>query len=944
LSRPFRASDSRAPYPPFFWSLGDKNLLEAGIRFADAREIRWTFEEEGRILGETTNGYEFDVDPVRPRYDFSCSCGASSRRSGINPCAHVVAGLLEWWRQKHGDVKRGAHRTASSSARALEPRETSGNDASTLDAARSDASPIALKPAEVDPAAGAIATFALLGPGLSQVRLWSDPKDPLALTLELFDSEGRTTAKINPDRSLVMPILTALPQMLGSSVRWVGKTAPARVSSQSAKRVFRAGFDDKGRVVVEKAVRLPREGRKKKTLFSEQELDGHLTDGAVFHDGVLYPVEENHLPSLSEVVGLPPGEVGEGPQIIDRDRLAPFLRDLAPRLRENGVLEGDPEILRATVGEPPRLERVTIELASDEFLLRPTFSAGEIELAVEDIAAAARGDGWIHKGSRWIRIEGDPLAELGLGGAKVDENGYLRLTRWNYLRMRALLPDDAAVARTNAADVFEKAITRYTPPEEKPVPAGYLGTLRAYQKEGHDWLLFLRANGLPAILADEMGLGKTHQLICYLLTLRGETERAAPPAPRPSLVVCPRSVLDHWLDKINEFAPSLAPLVHFGPTRSDLAEASARVPVVLTTYGLLVRDQEKFASIEWESVVLDEAQRIKNVSTETSRAARSLKAAHRVASTGTPLENQLEELRSIFEFLAPGFLGSEEEFKNRFVRTIRAGDMAALVRLRSIVHPFKLRRLKRDLLKDLPEKVDDMRHTALSPHQEVLYRQTLDQQARPLVRDLLDQGKRVDYLHVFAVLTRLKRICNHPFLVLGTDKSKELESGKFDLFREVLEEAIEGGQKVVVFSQYLEMLDLIGEHLRNQAIPFVELRGKTTKRGEAVQKFQTDPDCRVFLGSLLAGGVGIDLTAASVVIHYDRWWNAAREDQATDRVHRIGQTRGVQVVNLVTRGTLEESIDRMIAEKRKLLEAIVEPDATSFKNFSRDELISLLGG
>lgn len=941
------------PLPPFFRALGSPALLAAARRSFDAGEIAWTIEDAGRVLGEARDGSEFEVDPARPRSDCSCSC--TPRRQPPVPCLHVVAGLLDWWSGLSAvDRERVESRARTPGGLAVPPLrfEAPPDPPATppLQAAEGsdDAEdppppgPFALPEPEVDPAAGALATFALLGPGLAQIRVSSDPADPLSIELELLDRAGRRTAVLRPDRTLALPILGALPQLLGESVRWAGRHAPARVNPKPARRVLEARIDDSGRVALRKAVKLPGQGRRRPVLLSGAALEAATAGGAVVHDGIVYRLEEPPLPPL------PPHSVAAardaataGQRLLGATEVDGFLRDAVPRLHAAGLLEGDPAILDARLAETPKLDRVTIELAPDGFLLRPTFSAGELELAVEEIRAAVAGDGWIRKGTKWIRIEGDPLAELGLDGAE-EADGFLRVSRWGYLRTRALLPEETTVARNAAADLFEKAIARFTPPVAVDVPNGYRGSLRPYQKEGFEWLLFLRDNGLPAILADEMGLGKTHQLMTYLLAVRERS--VAEGRLAPSLVVCPRSVLDHWAEKVEEFAPALRPVVHFGPDRPELAREAAGAPLVLTTYGLLVRDREQFESVDWDSVVLDEAQRIKNVATETSRAARALRATHRVAATGTPLENRLEELRSIFEFLAPGFLGSEEDFRRRFARPIRAGDAPTLGRLRALVAPFKLRRLKRDLLADLPDKFEDLRHCALSPHQEVLYREVLEQQARPLVRDLADERRRVDYLHVFAVLTKLKRICDHPHLVLGTDRSRLLESGKFDLFREVLLEAVEGGQKVVVFSQYLEMLDLIADHLKEEGIRWVELRGQTTRRAEAVRKFQTDPECRVFLGSLLAGGVGIDLTAASVVIHYDRWWNAAREDQATDRVHRIGQTRGVQVVNLVTRGTLEESIDRMISSKRRLLETVVEPDAGSFRAFEREELIELLGG
>ncbi|NUO04405.1 MAG: DEAD/DEAH box helicase [Candidatus Brocadia sinica] len=262
--------------------------------------------------------------------------------------------------------------------------------------------------------------------------------------------------------------------------------------------------------------------------------------------------------------------------------------------------------------------------------------------------------------------------------------------------------------------------------------------------------------------------------------------------------------------------------------------------------------------------------------------------------------------------------------------------------MKKIIHPFKLRRLKKDVLTELPPKSEEKRYCTLAPAQIVMYKDIISERGSKLIAKLRDESQPVEYIHIFALLTKLKRLCDHPKLILNGTSPKSATSGKFELFKEIMEETLESGEKVVVFSQYLEMLDIIGDWLNNIDVRYETLRGSTMNRGKVVERFQNDPDCNVFLGSLMAGGLGIDLTSASVVIHYDRWWNAAREDQATDRVHRIGQTRGVQVFKLITRGTLEEKIDSMITTKATLMNSIVESDDAVFKSFSRKELIELL--
>jgi SNF2 family DNA or RNA helicase len=448
---------------------------------------------------------------------------------------------------------------------------------------------------------------------------------------------------------------------------------------------------------------------------------------------------------------------------------------------------------------------------------------------------------------------------------------------------------------------------------------------------------FLRRAGLHGVLADDMGLGKTHQCMALLLSMYEEG------AKRPSLVVCPTSVLDPWMDKMRQYAPGLRPYKYYGPDRKAEAIALPGMRVVLTTYNTMIRDIEPLMNVEWEAVVLDEAQYIKTATTQFTRAAKQLRAATRIALSGTPIENRLDELWSLMDFVLPGHLGTFEQFRKEFeIPIVKEEDGGALARLKKRIAPFKLRRVKSEVLADLPPKVEDYRFCDLTPHQQALYRALTDRQGQELIDELKNTTANVDYVGVFAALGRLKRICDHPALVLEGARTKDLQSGKFELFKEVLDEAMRSGQKVVVFTQYLEMMDILEEHLRAQRIRYAEIRGSTKDRGAAMKSFQNDPEVKVFVCSLLAGGCGIDLTSASVVIHYDRWWNAAKEDQATDRVHRIGQLRGVQVIKLVTRGTLEEKIDKMISAKGALMNSVVDVDAASFKRFSREELIELL--
>jgi superfamily II DNA or RNA helicase len=605
-----------------------------------------------------------------------------------------------------------------------------------------------------------------------------------------------------------------------------------------------------------------------------------------------------------------------GERLIEEDDIPRFIESELRALRAHPAFRPSREVRESRVTGPPTLSALRVKSGAGDWLeLDPVYTAGEERVAMSEILAVQGKKRFIRKGNTWIPAESVPRYP-----------GPTRMRRAEFVLKRPKI-------------AVEGDLPEFDPHRSDPPPRGLLSRLRPYQQSGYDWMRYLRRAGLHGCLADDMGLGKTHQTMAFLLSLYEEGAR------RPSLVVAPTSVLDSWIQKMREFAPALRPYRYYGPDRKPEVLRLPGQRVVVTTYTVLFRDIEALAALDWECAVLDEAQYIKSARTAFARAAKLLRAGTRLALTGTPVENRLDELRSIFDFILPGYLGSEELFRERFeIPIARESDPGATAELKEMIAPFKLRRVKSEVLEDLPPKVEDVRMCELSPHQSALYRALVQRDGRALADDLRDRSKRVDYISVFATLGKLKRICDHPALLVSGPRATDLSSGKFEVFQEILDEALASGQKVVVFTQYLQMMDIIEAHLRSIRVPFAELRGDTRDRASAMRLFNSDPSCRVFVASLMACGVGIDLTSASVVIHYDRWWNAAREDQATDRVHRIGQRRGVQVFKLVTRGTLEERIDRMIASKGELMNSVVEVDAGSFRRFERDELIELLTG
>jgi SNF2 family DNA or RNA helicase len=426
-----------------------------------------------------------------------------------------------------------------------------------------------------------------------------------------------------------------------------------------------------------------------------------------------------------------------------------------------------------------------------------------------------------------------------------------------------------------------------------------------------------------------MGLGKTHQVMGMLCLLADRDPDAQ------TLVVCPRGVLEHWHTLLEQFAPDLPVRLFHGPSRSLRGFEGGGI--VLTTYDILFRSTEDLIEREWAVAVFDEAQRIKNPRTKAARAARKVPSKFRVALTGTPLENRLLELWSVVDLILPGYLGSEREFRSIH----RDPTHHQLHLLRQRLGVLTLRRVKEQVLADLPEKVEDIRYCHLLPEQRTIYRNIHRQRSKEIVELLRDEESEIPYMHIFALLTRLKQVCDHPSLVEDEDHGS-VGSAKTEIFDEILDEALDGGLQVVVFSQYVKMINLMSSHLDRRKIKHLVLTGESRDRGRIVRRFNSEQHERVLLASLLAGGVGIDLTGASVVLHYDRWWNPAKEDQATDRVHRIGQRRFVQVFKLITRNTIEERIDELIRTKVDLIERVVAPTEDVISNLGRDELIDLL--
>ncbi len=464
-------------------------------------------------------------------------------------------------------------------------------------------------------------------------------------------------------------------------------------------------------------------------------------------------------------------------------------------------------------------------------------------------------------------------------------------------------------------------------------PLGDLETvLRPYQKAGVAWLHFLRENGFGGILADEMGLGKTLQTLALLQSKTGS-----------SLIVCPTSLVFNWVAEAKKFTPNLRVLALEGPNRQALFQRIPEHDLVVTSYALLRRDADRYREFEFDTVVLDEAQHIKNRQTQNAQAVKAVRSRHRLVLTGTPMENSVLDLWSIFDFLMPGYLGSAQDFRERYeVPLLRDKNPEVQLRLARRLRPFILRRLKREVAPDLPAKLEQTSFCELTEDQRAVYQQVIEASRREVMEAVGAQGLAKSRMVVLSALLRLRQVCCDLRLLKLDNIDPATASGKLDLFGELLEEVLDGGHRVLVFSQFVTMLALLREKLTAEGIDFCYLDGSTTNRAQVVERFQTSAGIPVFLISLKAGGTGLNLTGADTVIHFDPWWNPAVEDQASDRAHRIGQTRVVTTYKLITRNTVEEKILALQARKREIVQATLGGEEQLSESLTWEEIQELL--
>ncbi|GAB2749484.1 DEAD/DEAH box helicase [Amycolatopsis magusensis] len=631
----------------------------------------------------------------------------------------------------------------------------------------------------------------------------------------------------------------------------------------------------------------------------------------------------------------PLARVAGGVVELTDDEVAELLRGGSSRLGAAGIevlwpkdlFEGLPRVrasVRVPSESPPQL---TLTRLLD---FRWQVSVGEEELTDAEVTALAEAKRpLVRLRGRWVRADSLLLAKLRARRSPVTEAAALAAALTGELEVDG----EREEFMTPSVITGLLARLRYTPDEVVVPPEGLHATLRPYQLSGLAWLSKMAALGVGGCLADDMGLGKTIQLIALHLHRRAWREG-------PTLVLCPASLLGNWEREFARFAPSV-PVRRFHGGRRSL-DGLAEDEVVLATYGVLLRDRETLETVEWGLIAADEAQQVKNAASKTARELRKLYGVARIALTGTPMENRLTELWSILNWTTPGLLGSPEEFRRRFARPIeRHADEAATDRLAAVVRPFLLRRKKTDpdIAPELPAKTETDRFVPLTREQVTLY--------EAVVRENLAAIRGTEGIQrkaqVLKLLTELKQICNHPAQYLKEPGPLDGRSGKLAAFEELLEVMLDAGESVLVFSQYVGMCRLLETWLAERGLPAQLLSGSVPlgERDRMVQRFQAG-ESPVFLLSLKAGGVGLNLTRATQVIHYDRWWNPAVEDQATDRAYRIGQDRPVQVHRLITEGTVEERIGTLLTRKRTLANTIIGTGEHWLTNLTDEDLTTLI--
>lgn len=624
----------------------------------------------------------------------------------------------------------------------------------------------------------------------------------------------------------------------------------------------------------------------------------------------------------------------------EEDSLYQFLSETIPALHELSAVFISDELNKLRV---VRMPTVTVGVSVKKDLLQLNLSTSDLSMkeVSEILSKYDRKKKYYRlKNGTFINMENTDINEmfdlkdaLSLSGSDISK-GKIRLPMYRALYIEAM--SNKKGYDISYDDAFSKLLETVDETRNRKYvnPEGLKAELRPYQKDGVMWLTSMKDNGFGALLADDMGLGKTLQVITMLA---GWKEKGK------TLIVCPASLVYNWNSEIEKFMPSLPHRMIQGTpgVRKKLIESASDNEILLTSYQTLQKDIELYEDVQFSAQIIDEAQNIKNPMTITSKAVKLTHADYKIALTGTPIENRLSELWSIFDYMMPGFFGSYESFRKTYERPIvKEGNEEASERLNQMISPFILRRLKKDVLKDLPEKMEEVYYAPLEGEQKKLYEAEV-QKLRLVLAKQSDADFSKNKIVVLSELTKLRQLCCNPGLLYEDYKKN---SAKTDMCLDLITNAVEGGHKVLIFSQFTSMLDQLSLLLRKKNVAHFLLKGSTQQkyRANMVEEFQNDDRVKVFLISLKAGGTGLNLTAADIVIHYDPWWNTAAENQASDRAYRIGQTNDVTVYKLIMKDTIEERIIELQKEKNALAEKVLSSEGVSSASLSREELLKLL--
>ncbi len=630
-------------------------------------------------------------------------------------------------------------------------------------------------------------------------------------------------------------------------------------------------------------------------------------------------------------------EAENGGYRLAEENAIPWLLGKLPELEANGfVIQGEEEL------EKLKVKRVTPKVTAE---VNSKIDWFDVKLIIDFdgiIVTMAQLQQALDSGVPYITLSDGSTVQIPeqwfnhfqtlMKLGQVEEDS-VRVARTQAGLIEMFAEEMEAVLADAEYELFIEKLRNFDGIDEHEVPKEFRGTLRPYQKAGFDWLLFLQEFRFGGILADDMGLGKTIQTIVLLLHEKNRKVK------KPTLIVAPTSVVFNWRREVEHFAPNLKVLQYTGIDREKNTDEFAEYDIILTTYGTLRRDVIMLKEYPFNYVILDESQNIKNPGSQTSKAVRLLNADYRLVLTGTPIENNTMELWSQFAFLNPGMLGSQRYFQSRFATPIeKKGDQETADFLQKLVQPFLLRRTKEQVADELPPKSESIFYASMTPAQEKLYNYWRDFYRAAILRDIQAKGLNRSRFVVLEGLVKLRQIACHPQLI---EPNTDRDSGKFTAMMEQLREVIAEGHRVLIFSQFVKMLTILRKQLDAEDIPYAYLDGRTRDREARVQQFQENEDIPVFLISLRAGGTGLNLTAADYVFHFDPWWNPAVEMQATDRTHRIGQTRRVFVYKFITQGTVEEKVLQLQNRKKELVDSLISTDAAFFKQLSQKDIETL---